>query len=216
MHGKHSRQRVAQRDVHSRRCFAGVAVDVPDAAHCLRDRSETRTTRIRPGLPVTRDSREDDSRVHRGHLLVPDVPTLEGARPEVLRHDVRLLGEAQEQLLPAFLAEVQRHALLVPRLHRPPERAPLVARLTPVADRVGLTRCFDLDDLGSHVTEQPTGEGPGKQGSELDHPDSRQRPDPQALRRRSRLEILGRSCHCRPPPMDASASMCWASTSRAS
>jgi hypothetical protein len=74
-----------------------------------------------------------------------------------------VLDEAEQQLLTALLAQVERHALLVARLHRPPERPALVARVAPVAERVGLARWLDFDDLGAHVTQQPPGERAGEE-----------------------------------------------------
>ena len=77
---------------------------------------------------------------------------------------------------PFSVAQVERAALLVPRLDGPPERAALVARLPPLAERVGLARRLDLDDLGAHVAEQPAGERPREEHPQLDHPDAGERP----------------------------------------
>ena len=49
------------------------------------------------------------------------------------------------------------------------KRAALVAGLAPVAQRVGLAGRLDLDHLGAHVAEQPSGERPCEQRPELDH-----------------------------------------------
>ncbi len=164
----HAGERVAERDVHARRRLAREAVDVADAAHRLRDRREPRAGRVRAGLPVARDARDHEARIRLPELLRREVPALERPGAEVLGQDVAVLDEAAEQLLTALGAEVQRHALLVARLHRPPERTALVARLAPLPQRIGLPRRLDLDHLGAHVPEQAAGEGPGEQHAELD------------------------------------------------
>src|SRR5262249_61614048 len=56
-------------------------------------------------LTVARDAREDDPRVHLPHLLEPEVPALERARPEVLGDDVRVPHELEQQLLAALGAQ---------------------------------------------------------------------------------------------------------------
>src|SRR5207248_11200725 len=66
------------------------------------------------------------------------------------------------------------------------ERAALVARLTPVAERIGLAGRLDLDDLRAHVTEQPGGERPSEEHPELDHPHARKRADALGLATRLR------------------------------
>src|SRR5205814_4090095 len=88
----------------------------------------------------------------------------------------RVLDQLEQERLSALYAQVERAALLVPRLHRPPQRVAFVARLAPLAERVGLTGRLDLDDLGAHVAEQTTREGTGEQHPELDHANAGQRP----------------------------------------
>jgi hypothetical protein len=40
-------------------------------------------------------------------------------------------------------------------------------RLSPLAERIGMARVFDLDHLGAEVGQQPTGEGAGDEASQL-------------------------------------------------
>ncbi len=138
-------------------------------AHRLRDRGVACALGVRSGLPVPGDAREDDAGIHRRQLLVAEVPALERAGAEVLGDGVRDAHELEEELLAFGVAQVQRDAFLVPRLDGPPEGAPLVAGLAPVAERIRLAGRLDLDHLGAHVAEQPAGEGPGEQRAELDH-----------------------------------------------
>ena len=213
---EHAGERVPEGYVHARRRLSGEAVDVADAAHGLGHRSEAGAACVRTGLPVAGDARQHDARVDLGEPVVAEVPLLERARPEVLRHHVGVLDEAEQQLLAAGNAQVERDALLVAGLDGPPQRTALVARLAPVADRVGLSGRLDLDDLGAQIAEQASGERPGQQRSELDHADPGERPDTWALLHRRLLEVVGRRCHAAASPaLGDSASMCWTSTSRA-
>ena len=147
-----------------------------EAAHRLGDGREAGALGIGPGLAVARDAGENDAGVHRRQLLVAQVPPFERAGAEVLRDDVGHAGELEKELLAARVAQVQRDALLVPRLHRPPERATLVAGLAPLAEGVGLVGGLDLDHVGAHVSEQPAGKRAGEQRAQLDQPQARQGP----------------------------------------
>ena len=109
----------------------GKAVDVPEPAHRLRDRREPGALRVGAGLAVSRDPDEDDAGVHLGEPVVTEVPSLERAGAEVLGDRVCDADELEQELLPSLLAQVQRDALLVPRLHGPPERPALVPREAP-------------------------------------------------------------------------------------
>ena len=97
--GEHARERVTEREVHARRRLVGEAVQVPDPAHRLRHRREPGAVRVRPGLAVAGDARQDDAGVHLAEAVVAEPPALERPRPEVLGDDVGVLDEPQEQLL---------------------------------------------------------------------------------------------------------------------
>ena len=64
-----------------------------NATHCLRDGGKAGALCVGPGLSVAGDTGEHDAGVDGGHLLVPEVPSLERPGPEVLGHDVGLLDE---------------------------------------------------------------------------------------------------------------------------
>ena len=178
LHGEHRGERVAERDACARRRLAREAVDVPEAAHRLRDGGVARALGVRPGLAVPGDACEHDAGVRRRQPLVAEVPALERARAEVLGDDVRDADELEQELLAPRLAQVERDALLVPRLYGPPEGAALVASVAPVAQRVGLAGRLDLDHLGAHVAEQPAGERACEQRAELDQAHARERAGP--------------------------------------
>src|SRR5207248_4936034 len=152
---------------------------------------EAGARRVRPGLPVAGHARDHEPRVHGPELIGPEIPPLECPRPEVLDQDVALLGEREQELLTTFLAQIQRHAFLVPRLDGPPERPALVAGMTPLSKRVRLPRRLDLDDLGAHVAEQPAGERPGEQHAELDDTHAGKGPRPVDVRPTARLRADG-------------------------
>ena len=95
-----------------------------DAAHRLGDRGEAGALGVRARLAVARDPGEDESRIRLAEALPAEIPLLERPRSEVLGQDVGLLDELEQQLLAPLRPEVERDALLVARLHRPPEERP--------------------------------------------------------------------------------------------
>ena len=127
------------------------------------------------GLPVARYPNQDDPRIALAENVVTQVPLLQRARAEVLHHDVGLLDEIEEQLAAARPTQVQRDGSLVAGVHRPEHVVPVDFGLAPGAQRVRCARWLDLDDVGTHVAEQPAGERPGDQGAQLEHPDAVQR-----------------------------------------
>src|SRR5205085_315086 len=141
---EHPGKRIAERDVDPRRRLVRKAVDVAHPAHRFGDGGETGALGVRAGLPVAGDARDHEPRVDLPEALRPEVPLLERAGTEVLDEDVAVLDQLEQQLLAALDTQIERAALLVPRLDRPPERAPFVARLAPLAHRIGLARRLDL------------------------------------------------------------------------
>src|SRR4029079_11654614 len=95
------------------------AVDMAQAAHRLGDRCESGPAGVRAGLAVAGDARQDEAAVDLGEPLVPEAPALERPRPEVLGQHLGYTHQLEQQLLAAGRAEVERHALLVPRLDGP-------------------------------------------------------------------------------------------------
>ena len=103
LHREHRGERVAERDPRSWRRLAREAVDVAEPAHRLRDGREARTSGVGTGLAVTGDAGEDDARVRGREPVVPEIPALERARPEVLGDDVGDAHELEQELLPSWL-----------------------------------------------------------------------------------------------------------------
>ena len=96
VHGEHAGQGVAERQVHARWRLVGEAVDVADPAHRLRDGGKAGPLSVGAGLPVAGDTREHEAGVDLAEAVVAEIPPLERPGPEVLDHDVCLLGEAKE------------------------------------------------------------------------------------------------------------------------
>src|SRR4029079_4637584 len=119
----------------------------------------------------------------------PDVPLLERAGPEVLDDDVGLAGEPAEQVLAVGLAEVERDAPPAASLDGPEQR---VARALlggrrriqrirrherpDLAHEVAGARLLDLHELGALLGQQPGAERRGDAGTEVEHPQARERP----------------------------------------
>ena len=113
-----------------------------------------------PRLAVAGDARQDEAGIDLREPLVPEAPALERARPEVLGQHVGYTHQLEQQLLAARRAQIERDALLVPRLDRPHQGSPLVARLAPLAQRIRLPRRLHLDHLRAHVAQETAGERP--------------------------------------------------------
>jgi hypothetical protein len=177
LYGEHAGQRVAERDPHPRRRLPGVSGDVPQPAHRLGHRGVARLLAVRPGLAVAGHPGQDDARVHRRHPVVAEVPPLQRPGPEVLDDDVGALDQAQEQLLSGGGAQVERDEAFPPGVHRPPQLVTVDGAPAPRPQRVGPVRGLDLDDVGAEVGEQPSGERPGDDRAQLQHPHALQRPD---------------------------------------
>jgi hypothetical protein len=72
------------------------AVDVADAAHRLRHRSEARTVRVGTRLSVAGDSAQYEPRVHLAEPLPTEVPLLERAGAKVLDEYIAHPHEVQQ------------------------------------------------------------------------------------------------------------------------
>ena len=169
-------ERVAERDAGARRRLAREAVDVAEAAHRLRDGRVARALGVRARSGRSRRCGPGRCPGSRPRAARSRGSTARACRGGSSRRRRRRRGRARAGAPgPVGCAEVERDALLVPRLHGPPQRPALVARLAPVAQRVGLSGRLDLDHLGAHVAQQPPGERPREQRAELDHAHARER-----------------------------------------
>jgi hypothetical protein len=172
---EHAGERVAERDVDAGRRLPLETVDVANAAHRLGHGGEARTRRVGARLAVARDPTHDELWIRLPQLRWADVPPLERSGPEVLDEHVAALRELEQEPLALALAQVERDALLVAALYGPPERAVVIAGLSPLTKRIRLTRRLDLDDLRAEIAQQPSGERPGEEHSELDDSNTGQR-----------------------------------------
>jgi hypothetical protein len=134
---------------------------VGEAAHGLGQSPEPGTIFVRAELAEACDTGEDQAWVYLAEPLVAEVPALEGAGSEALDHDVGIAGEALEDLLPIWLAQVQGDGPLVAAEHLPPQADPILA--VAVRPRGVAPRVLDLQDLGPEVPEHRRGERPGEE-----------------------------------------------------
>jgi hypothetical protein len=95
-----------------------------------------------------------------GRQCIPAQAELfEHAGAEVLDHDVGLGDQLMDDLAARRMLEIDRHRLLVARLHVPPQRGAFV-ELAPLAQGVAAIGRFDLDHLGAELGHDARGEGP--------------------------------------------------------
>src|SRR6185437_3086505 len=87
---------------------------------------------------------------------------------EVLDHDVRLGGEAQEDRRTLRVREVEGHEPLVPAERLEPQTDAVLVRPVP-ARRVGPGRMLDLGHLGAEVPEVHGREGRCEERRRLEH-----------------------------------------------
>src|SRR5690606_16074146 len=153
----------------------GLAGDVREPAHRLRQRAECRPRGVRSGLAEPGDAGEDDAGVALPHLLVAAPPAFEGSRAEVLHHHVGGLHQPQEQLRAVRVAQVQADGALVARDHLPPQWY-AVPTVPVVAHAVAVPGVLDLDHVGAEVPEQLADERSGEDGRHVDDPQAGQWP----------------------------------------
>ena len=103
------------------------------------------------------------------------MPTLHGAGPKVLAHDVGGGAQPTEQGLPVGLAQIDRASLPAATFDGPEQRMARavvfgVDERTDLAHEVARPGQFDLDHLGSHLAEQSGAERGGDARADIDHP----------------------------------------------
>lgn len=140
---------------------------------------------IGPRLAVAGDGRDDDARVPRMHLVVPEPELGELARHVVLDDDVGLADEALDDRAPGGRLEVEREAALaavrreeVRRLGRKPvaafRRRSREGR-APRARVVAAARMLDLDDVRAEVREEHRRVRAGQHAAQVEHAHAGQR-----------------------------------------
>lgn len=127
---------------------------------------------MRARLPVSGHARQHEPRVALAEHVVTQTPLLQRAGPETLDHHVGGLDQLQEQLLPAWVAQVEGDAALVAGMDGPEEVVTVQLGLAPVPQRVRPVGCLDLDHVGAMICQQPSAERAGDEGPELQDPDA--------------------------------------------
>ena len=191
--GRERGDAVGERERRQERRAVGLAVQRGEAAHRLGERAEAGAPRVRPGLAEAAHARDHEPRVRGRQLVRAGAPALERAGPEVLEHDVRALGEAQEEVAPVGLREVERDEPLVAPERLEPEPLAVLARPVP-ARRVDARRVLDLDHVGAVVGEEHPGERRREERRRLDDADAFER-----------LRAHGRSTASRKPIASSAA-----------
>ena len=170
---------VAQTDSGAHGHATRFASQMAKPRHGLGDGGESGQVFVGASLAVAADAAQDQSGVASRQRVVAKVPGLEHSRLEVLDDDIGLVGELANDVACLRVLQVERHALLVARLHLPPyarafmHQPPLAQRVT--AGFAGCGRRLDLDHLGAEVGERARGKGAGDQLTEFDHLESGER-----------------------------------------
>ena len=136
---------------------------------------------VRAVLPVHRDARQDDARVHRRERVVAEPPASSVPGWKFSTTTSASATSRFSSACPAGLRRSQRDRALAASLDRPEERVAADER----ADRaheVALPRQLDLDDVGAEVGEQRRRERRADARAEVEDADAGERP---ALTRRS-------------------------------
>ncbi len=149
------------------------AVARGEARHGLDEGAEAWTLRVRPGLAEPRHPHDDQLRIAHEQRVGADAELLQIAEPEALDHDVEVRGEIEDDAGRLRRFQVERDALLVPRVDLPVHAH---AGLAPVAQRVAPAGRLDLHHLGAEVGELQAQHVAGHQPGEIEHADAAQRP----------------------------------------
>src|SRR2546425_163259 len=151
----------------------GIARDVREAADGGSDPPEPRALAMGARLAERRDPHHDERRPHAGELGPAEVPALERARAEVLRHDGGRRDEPADQRLPLGIAQVTRDGPLVARLDEPPVRAAgSTGGRAEAAEVVADAGLLDLDDVGAELAEERRADRRGEKRREVQHGDA--------------------------------------------
>ncbi len=139
------------------------------SADAFGDRGVSGTAGVRSGLAVSGDPSQDQPWGDLLQDVVADAPALEGSGPETLDDDVGGGDEVEEDLPSGFGSQVEIDATLVAGVHGPEVLVPTLG-LPPISQWVRTIRSLDLDDVGPHVSEQPSAVGAGDQGAQFEYP----------------------------------------------
>jgi hypothetical protein len=104
----------------------------------------------RPTLVTSGDAHHEESRIAREQYGRREAHLLERAGAIVLDLDLRGFGQAQEHLARGVPAQIEAEALLVARVHQPPQRHAAGFTVPEVVAAPGL---LDLDHLRAEVSQ---------------------------------------------------------------
>ena len=142
------------------------------ARHALDQRAEARLLRVGARLAPAGDAHDHQLAVAGVQGFGPELHALQRPRAIVLDQHVGVLDEAQQQLLAARLAQVQRQALLVAGVGLPEQR---VALYPPVTQGIALGGVLDLDHLAAEVGELQREHVARHQPRQIEHDDAVER-----------------------------------------
>jgi hypothetical protein len=160
-------KRVGHGERRQHRRAVGKAVHRGKAGERLDQRAEARLVPPRPALAPAGHADHDQLRVAREQHVRTQAHLLERAGAIVLDQHLRRAGEAEQQLAPGVLAQIEAEALLVARVDLPPQRHAL--RL-PVPEVVAAARLLDLDHLGAEVGQHVRQDVARDQARQVQHP----------------------------------------------
>jgi hypothetical protein len=161
---------IAEAETHPGRWPIRLSRDEAQTAGRFCNRAERRLVAKWAGLAETGDAHHDEPGIGIDQVQRVEVPLLQPPGTEVLDEDVALCGQLSDESLVGRVVKVGGNRQLSPRLNQVPERVGFVPGHPPTAQGVAAVRVLDLDDLGAEVGEQSSGEWPGDQGPELEHP----------------------------------------------
>src|SRR5206468_7046883 len=127
-------------------------------------------------LPPAGNRYVDDVVLHLAHRPIPQAPTVQGPRLEVLDHDVRARRKPEKDVAPFGSLNVEREASLVTVHRGMSERN---ARAGKHRGNLAIhlaARDLDLDDVGAEIGEGCCAHWAGPGGRRLQHPYACKRP----------------------------------------
>ena len=143
-----------------------------EARHRLDQRAEAGTVAIRSVLTEAGDAHDDQLRIARVQHVRPEPHLLQRAGAVVLDQHLRRRQQVEQYVASCLRPQVQRQALLVPRIDFPVQALALPA---PGAQRIADFGVLDLDDLGALVGELQADHVAGDQARQVHHADAGQR-----------------------------------------
>ena len=145
---------------------SALAGNAHDAAGRLRDHVEGEIVLVGAAGAETLELRVDDARVDGAHYVVAEPQPLDGARREILHHDIGVLRHILDEREAALGFQIDGDGFLVgvEQQEIPGVLAVAGRPMQQETARLAALRVFDLDDLGAEPGERL---GAGRAGLEL-------------------------------------------------